>query len=759
MIGEAHPRLGGERFVAGTARFVDDVSVPGMLHGVVLRSPHAHARLVSIDAKRARDLPGVRAVLTAADVPAAAIIPNRVPAPKGTERYLQPAIARDVVRFVGEPVALVVADDPYVARDALERIDVVYQPLTACASTADALAAGATRLFQATDSNNVATITMRVGDADGALAGAHLRLRERFTYPRQTAAALETRGLVAVPPAPAGGELHLIGSTKCIHINRTILAPIFGIPVGALRLTEVDVGGGFGVRGELYPEDILVPLAAMKLGRPVKWIESRRENLMSANHAREVAYEIEMGFDRDGRILAIRAVIHADIGAYVRTAALVPAEFGAALLPGPYRVPNYGCDLWSVVTNKTPAGTLRSPGRPECNFVRERLLDQAAARLGIDPAEIRRRNLIRPDEMPYDCGTKSFGVSTVYDSGDFPALFDELLRRLNYERERADQAAVNARTSGPRRGIGLAVYVEKTGLGPFETTQVEARPDGRLVVDTGASSMGPGLETVLAQILGEALGLPASRFDVRHADTAAVESGVGTYGSRGTVTAGNAAHLAAAKLIAEARQRAAEAWGVPEGEVTYAAGVVEGRGRRVTLAELARERRLAAGASFEVPKVTYAGCAAAVVADVDPETGAVALRRVVVGADVGRAVNPALVDGQLIGGVAFGIGNTMHESLAYDADGQLLSSTLMDYALPAAADIPPVDGFYQEVRATTNPLGLRGLGECGNPGLGAATANAVCDALSPRDASLTALPLTAARVFQTAHSRREGAGR
>ena len=749
MIGQAHPRLGGERFVKGAARFVDDVRVPDMLHAAVLRSPHAHARLVSIDTKRARDLPGVHAVLTAADVPAAAIIPNRVPAPKGTERYLQPAIARDVVRFVGEPVALVVADDPYVARDALERIDVVYQPLPACASTAEALAAGATRLFRATDSNNVATITMRVGDADGSLAGAHLRLRERFTYPRQTAAALETRGLVAVPPAPSGGELHLIGSTKCIHINRTILAPIFGIPLGALRLTEVDVGGGFGVRGELYPEDILIPLAAMKLGRPVKWVESRRENLMSANHAREVTYEIEMGFDRDGRILAIHAVIHADIGAYVRTAALVPAEFGAALLPGPYRVPSYACDLWSVVTNKTPAGTLRSPGRPECNFVRERLLDQAAARLGIDAAEIRRRNLIRPDEMPYDCGTKSFGVSTVYDSGDFPALFDQLLRRLDYSRARAEQAAMNSRPSGLRRGIGLAVYVEKTGLGPFETTQVEARPDGRLVVDTGASSMGPGLETVLAQILGEALGLPASRFDVRHADTAAVESGVGTYGSRGTVTAGNAAHMAAAKLIAEARQRAAEAWAVPESEVTYAAGAVQGCGRRVTLAELARARRLAAGASFEVPKVTYAGCAAAVVADVDPETGAVALRRVVVGADVGRAVNPALVDGQLVGGVAFGIGNTMHESLAYDRDGQLLSSTLMDYGLPAAADVPPVDSFYQEVRATTNPLGLRGLGECGNPGLGAATANAVCDALAPREASITALPLSAAHVYES----------
>jgi carbon-monoxide dehydrogenase large subunit len=745
MIGQSHPRLGGGPLVTGTGRFVDDVRVPGMLHAAVLRSPHAHARLVSLDAKRARDLPGVHAVLTAADVPAAAIIPNRVPAPAGTDRYLQPAIARTVVRYVGEPVALVVADDPYLARDAAELIDAVYEPLPPCPSVGDALAPGAPRLFAGTDSNNVATITMRVGDGGAALAGAAVVIRERYDYPRQTAAALETRGLVAVPPAASGGELHLIGSTKCIHINRTILAPIFGLPPGALRLTEVDVGGGFGVRGELYPEDILVPLAALKLGRPVKWIESRRENLMAANHAREVAYEIEIGFAADGRILGIRAVIHADIGAYVRTAALVPAEFGASLLPGPYRVPSYACDLWSVVTNKTPAGTLRSPGRPECNFVRERLLDRGAARLGLDPAELRRRNLIRPEEMPYDCGTKSFGVNTVYDSGDFPALFGELLRRLDYDGARAEQAALNAQ-AGLRRGIGLAVYVEKTGLGPFETTQVEARADGTLVVDTGASSMGPGLETVLAQILGESLGLPPARFHVRHADTAAVESGVGTYGSRGTVTAGNAAALAAAKLIAEARSRAAVRLGVAEADVTYAGGVLEAAGRRVTLAELAAERRLAAGASFEVPKVTYAGCACAVVLDVDAETGTLALRRVVVGADVGRAVNPALVDAQLVGGVAFGIGNTLHESLAYDAAGQLVSGTLMDYALPLATDVPVVDGFYQEVRAKTNPLGLRGLGECGNPGLGGAIANAVCDALGRPELAITALPLTPARI-------------
>jgi carbon-monoxide dehydrogenase large subunit len=746
MIGASHPRLGGERLARGDGRFVDDVRVPDLLHAAVLRSPHAHARLRGIDAARALALPGVRAVLTAADVPATAIIPNRVPAPPGTNRYLQPAIARTVVRFVGEPIALVVADDPYIARDALDLIDVAYEPLPACPSVAEALAPGAPRLFDGTDSNNVATITMRVGDAEAALAGAAVVIRERFEYPRQTAAALETRGLVAVPPDPRGGELHLIGSTKCIHINRTILAPIFGIPIGALRLTEVDVGGGFGVRGELYPEDILVPLAAMKLGRPVKFVESRRENLMAANHAREVAYEVEIGFDGDGRILGIRTIIRADIGAYVRTAALVPAEFGASLLPGPYRVPSYACDLWSVVTNKTPAGTLRSPGRPECNFVRERLMDLGAARLGLDAAEIRRRNLIRAEEMPYDCGTKSFGANTVYDSGDFPGLFTELLRRLDYPKVRAEQQALNARPGGLRRGIGLAVYVEKTGLGPFETTQVEARADGTLLVDTGASSMGPGLETVLAQILGEALGLAPARFDVRHADTAMVESGVGTYGSRGTVTAGNAAQLAADKLIAEARSRAAARFGVAEGDVKYVAGVLQVHCRRVTLAELAAERRLAAGASFEVPKITYAGCACAVVLDVDPETGILTLRRVVVGADVGRAVNPALVEGQLIGGVAFGIGNTLHESLVYDGDGQLISGTFMDYALPLAADMPEVDGFYQEVRAKTNPLGLRGLGECGNPGLGGAIANAVCDALGRADLPLTALPLTPARI-------------
>ena len=747
MIGASHPRLGAEPLVTGHGRFVDDVRVPGMLHAAVVRSPHAHARIVSVDAKRARDLAGVRLVLTAADVPSAAIIPNRVPAPAGTERYLQPAIARDVVRYVGEPVALIVADDPYVARDATALLDVVYEPLAACASVADALASGACRLFAATDGNNVATIRMRVGDADAALGGAALVLRERFHYPRQTAAALETRGLVAVPPDPRGGELHLIGSTKCIHINRTILAPIFGIPVGALRLTEVDVGGGFGVRGELYPEDILVPLAAMRLGRPVKWIESRHENLMAANHAREVDYDIEVGFDANARLLAMRVVIRADIGAYVRTAALVPAEFGAALLPGPYKVPHYACDLLSVVTNKTPAGTLRSPGRPECNFVRERVMDAAAARLGLDPAEIRRRNLVRAEDMPYDCGTKSFGVTTVYDSGDFPALFDELLRRLDYADARAEQRRLNAQPAGPRRGVGLAVYVEKTGLGPFETTHVEAKADGSLVVDTGASSMGPGLETVLAQILGDALGLPAARFRVRHADTAAVESGVGTYGSRGTLTAGNAAHLAATKLVAEARARAAARLGVPEREIEYAQGVLAGGGGRVTLAELAAERRLAAGASFEVPKITYAGCAVGVLVDVDRDTLQVRLRQVVVGADVGRAVNPALVDAQLVGGVAFGIGNTLHESLEYDAGGQLLSGTFMEYALPYAADVPPVDTFYQEIAARTNPLGLRGLGECGNPGLGAAIANAICDALALRDVALTRLPLTAARLF------------
>ena len=742
MIGASLTRLGAEPLLTGRGRFVADVRPEGALEAAVLRSRHAHARLVSVDARRALALPGVRVVLTAADVPAAAVIPNRVPVPDGATRYLQPAIAREVVRYVGEPVAVVLADTRYLAEDALEVIGVEYAPLPVAASVDVALAPGAPRLFAGTDSNNVALIRMRVGDTDSALARAHLVLRERFTHPRQTAAALETRGLVAVPPAASGGELHLLGSTKCIHINRGILAPIFGLPPGALRLTEVDVGGGFGVRGELYPEDILIPLAALRVGRPVRWIEERRENLMAANHAREVVYELEMGFDRDGRIQGVRVVIRADIGAYVRTAALVPAEFGAALLPGPYRMPDYACDLWSVVTNKTPVGTLRSPGRPECNFARERLLDAAAARLGLDPADIRRRNLVRSDEMPWDCGTVSFGVKTVYDSGDFPALFERLLDRLDYAGARAAQAA-----AAPKQlGIGLAMYVEKTGLGPFETARVEARPDGRFTVDTGASSMGPGLETALAQILGSALGLPADRFVVRHPDTAAVESGVGTYGSRATVTAGNAAHMAAGKLLEEARTRAAVVLRVPAEEVVYAAGACSARGRRVGLDELAAAGPLAAGASFTVPKLTYAGCGVAVIVEVDAETGQITLRRIVVGADVGRAVNPALIEAQLAGGAAFGLGNAMLESLEYDADGQLLTGTLLDYALPLTTDVPLIDAFYQEIPAHTNPLGLRGVGECGNPGLGAAIANAVCDALRGLGVSLTALPVTPARV-------------
>ena len=758
MLGASPKRKEDARLLAGAGRFVEDIERGGAARLGVVRSQHAHARLRGVNLTAVRKRPGVLAAWSAADLTDLA---RAIPAAWGGSHkgkpFAVPLLAAERARYVGEPIAVVIAEDAHALADALEAVEVDYEPLEAFGTTDAALASRA-RVHEGWSDNSTLPVGTTIGDGAAAFARADVEVGGRFRHARLAAAPIENRGAIAWPDAESG-TLTIWASIQNPYRLRDAIAGTLGIPAESVRVRVPDVGGGFGPKGDVYPDEILVAAAAHRLRRPVKWIESRRENLMSANHAREVAYEIEMGFAGDGRILAMRAVIHADIGAYVRTAALVPAEFGAALLPGPYRVPNYACDLWSVVTNKTPAGTLRSPGRPECNFVRERLLDQAAARLGIDAAEIRRRNLIRPQEMPYDCGTRSFGVSTVYDSGDFPGLFDELLRRLDYARVRAEQTVMNSKPSGPRRGIGLAIYVEKTGLGPFETTQVEARPDGRFLVDTGASSMGPGLETVLAQILGEALGLPASRFDVRHTDTSTVESGVGTYGSRGTVTAGNAAHLAAAKLIAEARQRAAERLAVPETEVTYASGVLTAGGRHVTLAELARERRLAVGASFEVPKVTYAGCAAAVVADVDPETGAVSLRRVVVGADVGRAVNPALVDGQLVGGVAFGIGNTMHESLVYDGEGQLLSSTLMDYALPAATDVPPVDGFYQEVRATTNPLGLRGLGECGNPGLGAATANAVCDALGPHDVSITALPLTAARVFESARPRRDGAGR
>ena len=445
-------------------------------------------------------------MLTAADVPEAAVIPNRVARRRARSAICSPPSRAGSSATWASRWRSSWPTIRYVAEDALGLIDVVYDPLPVCASVADALAPGAPRLFPGTESNNVAVIPMRIGDADArcpappsscasASPSAADRRGARDARPRRRA------------PDPGGGELHLIGSTKCIHINRTILAPIFGIPLGALRLTEVDVGGGFGLRGELYPEDILVPLAAMKLGRPVRWIEAGARASWRPTTPERPSTRRRWASTADGRIVALRALIRADIGAYVRTAALVPSEFGAALFPGPYRVPNYACDLWSVVTNKTPVGTLRSPGRPECNFARERLMDMGAARLGLDAAEIRRRNLIRPEEMPYDCGTKSFGVTTVYDSGDFPALFDELLRRLDYDRARAEQRrATRGRACGAASGSPSTSRRRGSARSRRRTSR-RAR-DGRFTVDTGASSMGPGLETVLAQILGDALGLP-----------------------------------------------------------------------------------------------------------------------------------------------------------------------------------------------------------------------------------------------------------
>ena len=568
MIGASHHRLGGDRLAAGAGRFVADVRVPGMLHAAVLRSRHAHARLVS-DRRQA----GARAAGRARGAHGRRRARRRHhPEPRGsapgTERYLQPAIARGVVRYVGEPVALVVADDRYVAEDALALIDVVYDPLPGLRDRRPRRWRPARPLlFPGTESNNVAVITMRVGDVDAALAGAAVVIRERFVYPRQTAAALETRGLVAVPPDPTGGELHLIGSTKCIHINRGILAPIFGIPLGALRLTEVDVGGGFGVRGELYPEDILVPLAAMKLGRPVQWIEERRESLMATNHARQVEYEVEMGFDGDGRILGLRALIHADIGAYVRTAALVPAEFGAALFPGPYRVPSYR--VRSLVGgHQQDAGGDAPLARASRVQLRPRAPDGSGRRAprprpGRDQAaqpDPRRRDALR---LRHQVVRRQHRLRL----GRLPRA----LRRAAAPpglRSRARGAGGAQRAA---RGCGAASGSPSTSRRP---DSAPSRPPMSRRGPTDASPStpaprpwGPGSRPCSRRSWARLWAWPPIASTCATPTRPSVESGVGTYGSRGTVTAGNAAAMAAAKLIAEARSRAAAAWGVPEAEV------------------------------------------------------------------------------------------------------------------------------------------------------------------------------------------------
>jgi aerobic carbon-monoxide dehydrogenase large subunit len=743
-VGAAVRRSEDRRLVTGGGRYVADVTLPGQCHAVVVRSQVAHARIRGIQTEAARRAPGVVDVLTFADLgDLGSAIPIRIAPLPGFERYLQMPLARDRVRYVGEPVALVVAEDRYVAEDAAERVVVDYDALAAVVAATDAIA-DRVLVHEASGTNVATRYRVSRGDPDAAFAAAAYIRRERFRCHRHSGVPIEPRGLVATWDA-ATGRLTVLGATKVTFFNRQALARMLRLDEASIDLVEVDVGGSFGVRGEFYPEDVLIPLAAIRLGRPVKWIEGRRESFVATNHSREIECELEIAAQRDGAIVGLRGRVLADMGAYVRTnGGVVPAK-AAQFLPGPYRIANFACAVEAVVSNKTPTGTYRGPGRFEANFFRERLLDMMAADLGLDPAEVRLRNLLTPAELPYSIGALvPYEASGAYDGGDYGRALRRALEASDYARVCKDNGRL---VDGKLHGIGIGCFVESSGAGPAESARIVVRGPGRVELYTGCASSGQGHETVMAQILADELDIPFEWISVFHGSTTFVAEGWGTYHSRAVVVGGSAVAAAAAALKAKLIAMAAERTGLAATALECRGADVVHRDRRdavLTLAAATVEMPLEVVAKFTTTALTYTYGAHVAHVAVDPDTGATEVLSLVTVEDVGRAINPALVHGQALGSAVQGLGGAFAEALVYDEAGQLLTGTLADYALPTAADFPRIESItLEDVPSRSNPLGAKGAGEGGIVATGAAAANAVAAALASTGAVVRELPLTA----------------
>jgi carbon-monoxide dehydrogenase large subunit len=761
VLGQSVLRKEDRPLLTGSSCFADDLNRPGALHAAILRSPHAHARIGAIDTSAARAQPGVVDVITSADLPdPKPRIPIRMYPRPGMEALLQPPLAEGVVRYSGEPVAVVVATSPYAAEDALEAIEVTYEPLAPVLDPEVAVHPDTPPLHAGAESNVAAAFEIESGDVDAAFAQADLVIEERLHCGRHAAVPLEPRGLLA-ELEPGTGRLVVYGVAKVVHTNRRMLARLLGWAEERIRFVELHVGGGFGARGEFYPEDYLIPFLALRLGRAVGWTEDRAENMRALNHSREQLHDVAIALREDGTLLGLRTSFLMNTGAYVRTHGAVVPNMTAALLPGPYRWAGYRCEVRQVVTNKTPAGTYRAPGRYEANFVRERMIDIAARRLGRDPADLRRQNLIPADAMPYAPGTHTDGHPVVFDSGDYGLLLDKGLERFGYDdlRRWRDEDPGRRR----RRGIGVALFIEKSGIARWEYARVGIGSDGGALVRVGSASVGQGVQTVLAQICAEHLGVGYDDVVVEHGDTDVVPEGMGSFGSRATSLAGTAVMNAATVLRERVLRLAADRLEASPADLVIADGRVTVRGSEraaVTLAELAEAARphtalahgevpgLSEEAYFDAEDMSFPYGLHLVAVEVDLETGNVDIDRYAVAYDVGRAINPQLVEGQIVGGAAQGIGGALLEELAYDDAGQLITGSFMDYLMPTASEAAPVEVLITEDAPTPlTPLGAKGAGEGGTAAAGAAIANAVSDALG---AEATALPLKPERVLELA---------
>ena len=761
QVGRRVLRKEDHRLLVGGGLFGADQQFPRMVHVRIVRSPIAHGTLTGLRIDAARALPGVVGVFTAADLPADLVIPIRLKV-QGLDLAdrLQPVLARDKVRYVGEPLAVIVAEDAYVAEDAAELVEIEIDDLDVLLD-----------VDEAGTGDIVADFSLGFGEVGAAFDGAAHVVTMDFSVGRHTAVPMEPRALT-VSYAAATDSLEIFGATKVPVFNRKILARLLRMDQDSIRMHAVDAGGGFGVRGEFYPEDFLVPWLARLLRRPVAWVEDRAEHFVAVNHSREQRHRISAAFDGDGILLGLRDDVRHDNGAYIRTHGIIVPELTLAMLPGPYRVPAYEGRVRVMLTNKTPCGTYRAPGRFEGTTAREQLFDLAASELGLGRVELRRRNLLTSDELPHTRAMNTLGTDVVLDSGDYPGLLDRALAKVDELGWK--QLVDDGRAAGRTLGLGVSMFLEKSGLGPNGTADVEITSTGRIRVHSGGTSLGQGIETVLAQIAADEFGVTIDWVDVINGDTLLQPYGAGSWASRSTVVAGSAVRGAGREVAERIRTLAAEMLEASPDDLELAGGQVRIRGaerKALDLVEVweaaqpgsAWLRRgepagLAARYRFEVDHMTYPYGAHVCLVEVDRGTGGVQVLRYLVAYEVGRAINPTLVEGQLRGGVAQGIGGALFEQFRYDEAGQPQVTTFMDYLMPTASEVPEVETIIcEDAPSTLNPLGVRGAGEGGLTGAGAAVASAVSDALGL--AAMTELPITPAVLYAISSPSEDRSGK
>ncbi|EWY38426.1 xanthine dehydrogenase [Skermanella stibiiresistens SB22] len=773
LVGTSVRRIEDHRLLTGKACYVADIVLPQMLHMAVVRSTRAHAEIVEIRVDKALAYPGVRLVLTGEDVrhlgplPCIDLFPDSKPA-------LHRVLALDKVRYVGEPIAVVIADDGYAVEDAAELVEVVYRDLPVVLDLGEAASEAPPALLYPEFDTNVANVCRQeVGDPDAAFTDAAHVFEETFRIHRYAAAPMETRGVVA-DPTGQGGRITLHTSTQFPHLVRAFLGGVLGIPESDIRVVAPDVGGGFGAKCEFYPEEVISVVAARRLGRPVRWIEGRQEHFVATTHAREQIHTMRAAVDADGIVTAVTLRSLTSNGAAMFTLATTPASISSAMLRGPYRIPNYRAESLSVLTNKTPLAVYRGAGHPQAVLCMELMMDRIARDLGIDRIDLRRRNMLTKGELPSDRGTAIvLAGKVVYDTGDYPGCLDQVLELAGWDDRLRRQA--EARGEGRIVGLGVACFVEETAIGPYETGHVRVDGSGKVTVLTGASPHGQGTATAIAQLVAEELQIPIADVTVRHGDTDVVADGVGTFASRGGAIAGAAARLAAHKVREKAVLIASELLEAAAVDVAWVDGraeIVGVPGRGVTLAEIARRatawNSLPAGLSsfnldevahHQVPGIAFANAAHVVEVEIDRDTGTVRVLDYAVVHDSGRIINPMIVEGQVHGGIAQGLGGLLMEEIAYDATGRPLVSGFQDYFLPTSAEMPDIRTGFMESPTPLNPYGMKGAGEGGTTGAVGAITGAIADALAPLGIRVAGDgPFTPPAVMALLRARGEGVG-